>query len=127
MKTINKKITTPDGFILDVIVFEPETPAKTEVFMCHGLTGSKDTKRNTLLNLAEKLCENGMRVIRFDFRGHGESSGIDLDVNLDSFIIDLDTVMRSERSDLQFMMFGFSFGGFTVSEYIHKKISIQRK
>ena len=53
--------------------------------MCHGLTSSKEGRRNQLKTIAEKLCNDGYKVIQFDWRGHGKSSGTDIDVNLTGF------------------------------------------
>ena len=123
MKVIPKTILTEDGFSLDTEIFEPNVRGAKVIVICHGLTGDKDGKHGQLLELDKKLCFKGFRVIRFDFRGHGKSSGIDLDVNVESLINDLDAVINSEckgslEQDVYY--FGFSFGAFAVMEYIRR-------
>jgi alpha-beta hydrolase superfamily lysophospholipase len=122
MNVENKILNTKDGFSIYTETIKPITEGTKTVVMCHGLTGNMDGHHGQLLKLADMLCSNGFKVIRFNFRGHEKSSGIDLDVNVESFITDLDCVIQSEcRSELKsgnLLLFGFSFGGFAVMEYI---------
>lgn len=120
MKITTKTLTTKDRFELDVVVFDPNLEAEKVLVMCHGLTSEKDGRNLQLLYLAEAMVEQGFRVVRFDFRGHGKSSGTDLDINIESLVTDLDCVIQGERKQLPIYLFGFSFGGFTVSEYLQR-------
>lgn len=119
MKIINEKVITKDNFELDVKISLPDGDYKKIVVMCHGLTSSKEGRREQLKNIAEKLCNDGYKVIQFDWRGHGESSGIDLDVNLTGFQTDLTTIIDAYVKDEEFYMFGFSFGGFAVNQWLY--------
>lgn len=119
MKIINEKVMTKDNFELDVKISLPDGDYKKIVVMCHGLTSSKEGRREQLKNIAEKLCNDGYKVIQFDWRGHGESSGKDLDVNLTGFQTDLTTIIDTYVKDEEFYMFGFSFGGFAVNQWLY--------
>ena len=119
MKIINEKVITNDKFELDVKISVPNRDYKKVVVMCHGLTSSKEGRREQLKNIAEKLCNDGYKVIQFDWRGHGESSGKDLDVNLTGFQTDLTTIIDTYVKDEKFYMFGFSFGGFAVNQWLY--------
>ncbi|MEI7689978.1 MAG: alpha/beta fold hydrolase [Candidatus Saccharibacteria bacterium] len=114
----NKFIKTPDGFNIYTEIRTPENGYKQTIVMLHGLTGTIDGGHQQLLQLANTLCDNGFRVIRFNWRGHEKSSGIDLDVCPTSFQTDLNCVISSECQNITYDLFGFSFGGFAVSQYL---------
>lgn len=117
MKTQNEFIKTDDGFELAVKINEPEEYENTIVF-CHGVTNCKEGRNKELDTIADKLSQNGYRTIQFDFRGHGKSSGTDMDVSLTSFVSDLNTIINhyiDNKKKLYFL--GFSFGGYTVINY----------
>lgn len=119
MKIINEKTLTKDKFELDVKISQPETKVKKTIIMCHGLTSSKEGRRKQLQTIAERLCENGYKVIQFDWRGHGKSSGLDIDVSLSGFQEDLNTIINTYVNDEEFYLFGFSFGGFAVNQWLY--------
>lgn len=119
MEMINKKIKTIDGFELDVEIRMPDGKPKKTIVMSHGLTSYKEGRKNQLLILATALCNAGYKVIQYDFRGHGKSSGIDLDVCPTSLKTDLETIINEFVKDEDYYMFGFSFGGFATCEYLY--------
>lgn len=119
MKVINEKVLTKDKFKLDVKISLPDRAYKKTVIMCHGLTSSKEGRKEQLKNIAEKLCQDGYKVIQFDWRGHGKSSGVDIDVNLISFHTDLSAIIDTYVKNEEFYMFGFSFGGFAVNQWLY--------
>lgn len=49
-------------------------PASTVVF-CHGFTGNRIESHRLFVHAARELCRKGFVVLRFDFRGSGESEG----------------------------------------------------
>ncbi|MEX2028334.1 MAG: alpha/beta fold hydrolase [Candidatus Curtissbacteria bacterium] len=70
-QTKEVKIKTPDGFVLDG-VFNKVSPKG--IIFCHGTTMNKD--RESIFTRVEPLLnERGFSTLRFDFRGHGKSSG----------------------------------------------------
>lgn len=119
MKIINEKVKTKDDSELDIKISLPDEDYKKAIVMCHGLTSFKDGRRGQLKNIAEKLCGDGYKVIQFDFRGHGESSGVDMDVNLTGFQTDISTVIDTYINNEEFYIFGFSFGGFAVNQWLY--------
>ena len=118
MEIINTKVMTPDNFELDVEIRVPDGKIKKTVVMSHGLTSFKEGRKNQLLKIANALCNDGFKVIQYDFRGHGKSSGIDLDVNPASLKIDLETIINNFVNSDDYYLFGFSFGGFATCEYL---------
>lgn len=51
------------------------------VILCHGIRGNK-TERKSFNKLTSYLAENNYNSFRFDFRGHGESTGNDYEMTM---------------------------------------------
>ena len=68
------RVSRPDGVTLDVWVLEAEAPkpagAVDTALVLHGIS---DQKR-TMLSLARRFTQHGVRVILVDLRGHGLST-----------------------------------------------------
>lgn len=130
MKSKNLKVKTADNFELDVVEYYPDIHNKKLIIMCHGLTGCKQgiVQSDThLTKLAEELCQKGFQVVQFDWRGHGNSSGVDLDVNCRSFLTDLDTIIQKYKQNNELYLWGWSIGGFAITQYLfEKKMKINR-
>jgi len=91
-------------------------PSKTKgdriVITCHGFMSSKDSQK--YLQISERFSSQGIAVLRFDFRGSGESEGTrDL---LGNRISDLKAAIESatERGFKSIGVLGSSFGGATA-------------
>jgi hypothetical protein len=91
-------------------------PAAPCVVACHGLSASKDSDK--YLWLAEALPAAGLALARFDFRGCGESSGVEEETTIASRIEDLERVLTflADRPGLdgRFGLLGSSLGGFVA-------------
>ena len=123
MEKCNYIIKTSDNFELDTTTYTPTLSNDKIIVMCHGLTGVKQgrTAQDTyLFDLASKLCENGFKVVQFDWRGHGKSSGKDIDVCCDSFFNDLDIIIKKEVGNLKLNLWGWSIGGFSILQYLQR-------
>src|SRR3989344_2886337 len=91
-------------------IFEGENRDAPVVVMCHGFHSSKDNPI-TSRTLAQKLVENGLSVLRFDFTGHGQSEG---DIDEVTPLIGLDDVKCAIKTlnNQNFALYGSSFGGY---------------
>lgn len=71
---MKKKIIIRQGDISIASIYEnhSKTPKGTAILM-HGRRSSKDSK--TYIHINKIFLAHGFQTIRFDFRGHGESSG----------------------------------------------------
>ncbi|MCL1814847.1 MAG: alpha/beta hydrolase [Treponema sp.] len=103
-------IKTFDGFDLKAAILLPEKTNKIAV-MCHGITCNKEEYLGMFNILAKKLSEYNIGSLRFDFRGHGESSGVDLDFDVVSQLIDLKSVMHWIKTIKGFLNASLSFVG----------------
>ena len=51
------------------------------VLLCHGIRGDK-YERGSFTTLAKEIGKQGYSTVRIDFRGHGESDGIDYELRM---------------------------------------------
>lgn len=89
------------------------TPA---IIMCHGLAGNKIGRYRSYVNSATELVKKGFTVLRFDFRGSGDSEGDLQDMTITSAVNDtlvvLNYLLEDPRVDSDRIgIFGRSFGG----------------
>lgn len=63
-------------------ILNKETNNDKIIIMCHGIRGNKEEK-GAFIELENRLAINGFNSFRFDFRGHGESRGKDLEVTIE--------------------------------------------
>ena len=104
------------GGALALVLHLPEPSAAPCVVACHGLNASKDGDKYHLL--ADALPAAGLAVARFDFRGCGESSGVEAEATIGSRIADLEAVLAflgaHPRLDGRLGLLGSSLGGFVA-------------
>jgi dipeptidyl aminopeptidase/acylaminoacyl peptidase len=103
-----------EGCRIAGILHLPDRDHPPYVIASHGLLSSKDSEK--YIGLGNRMSEEGIAMLRFDFRGIGESEGSDEDNTISKKLADLSSAlefMRS-RSDLgkQIGLVGSSLGGF---------------
>jgi len=124
-------ISARDGSQIPAIVHEPEggKSPKSNVILAHGLYQSKD-EDGRFFRLATFLAKNGFRIIRFDFRGHGENSIHSQDMSIAGLIVDYKSVVEFVKRQFgePIDAVGSSFGGSTMLLYlqIEDNIPLQR-
>ena len=113
-----KTLTIPSdsGAILAATLYEPNTYAdtKTVVIMCHGFTTNQNNF--TGQTLTPKLDDLGIASLRFDFFGHGKSTGEFPEITITKGKQDILACVNHARSALGFKtvgLFGSSYGGAT--------------
>ena len=86
------------------------------VIACHGMGASKDSDKYLLLG--RELPAAGLALARFDFRGSGESAGLQRDATIETRIEDLEAVLGhlAARPELdgRFGLLGSSLGGYVA-------------
>lgn len=85
------------------------------VILCHGLSSDKDGYLGFYKIIADRLFENGIDSVRFDFRGHGESEIGPQGFTVASQIQDLADVYtwcKEHYPHSEIRLFGSSFGAF---------------
>nr|ADD94001.1 unknown protein [uncultured marine bacterium MedDCM-OCT-S11-C310] len=90
-----------------------EGPASSEVgvICCHGMLSVKDGPKHS--QIVSRLAEQGLRAMRFDFAGRGESEGDIYDLSYSNQIEDLRAAITwmSEQGVNRLGVFGSSMGG----------------
>jgi dipeptidyl aminopeptidase/acylaminoacyl peptidase len=105
------------GGALALVLHLPDRRPAPCVVACHGLNASKDS--DEYLVLGEALPAAALALARFDFRGCGESSGLEEeDATIASRIEDAEAVLAFLAShpalDGRFGLLGGSLGGFVA-------------
>jgi len=98
------------------ILHLPDEPNPPCVIASHGLLSSKESTK--YIALGEQLSRTGVALLRFDFRGIGESDGRWEDDTVSRRIADLKSAIRFVRSDARFRnrigLLGSSLGGYVT-------------
>jgi pimeloyl-ACP methyl ester carboxylesterase len=76
------------GGTLAGVLSLPGSPRERGVVILHGWGTYRSGPHDMLVKLARELASHGTPVLRFDFRGRGESTGRVLDTDLDMMIDD---------------------------------------
>ena len=94
------------------------------VILAHGLNGDK-TERNSFNVFVEKLQVCRINSFRFDFRGHGESTGKDYEMTPTKEVEDLEETIKmlNKRGFKEIIILGASFGASILSLLDYKKFT----
>ena len=86
------------------------------VILCHGLKADK-TERNSFSKLVELLQQHNINSFRFDFRGHGESTGKDYEMTPLKEVEDLESTIKmlENKNYNNIFLLGASFGASIIS------------
>lgn len=90
--------------------------AAPAVLFCHGFAGNKSGRYRIYVSLAEKLAQNGIASLRFDFRGSGDSEGdfhsMTINSEVEDTLLGLKILRKTAGIDNQRIgVLGNSFGG----------------
>jgi dipeptidyl aminopeptidase/acylaminoacyl peptidase len=103
-----------EGMRISGVLHLPEEKNPTCVIASHGLLSSKDSEK--YIALGERISREGMAMLRFDFRGMGESEGREEDNTISKKIADLGEAIDFIRSysglGNRIGLLGSSLGGF---------------
>jgi len=107
-------------------IAKPKSPV---VLFLHGFTGHHIEANRLYTDLARLLCSNGISVVRFDYRHHGDSEGEFEDFTLDSAFEDsikvYDEIVKSSEFDTDNIgLVGLSLGA-GVAQYLASKREVK--
>jgi alpha-beta hydrolase superfamily lysophospholipase len=93
------------------VFHSPREEASTCVITCHGLYSSKDSGK--YVGIARTFCREHLAVLRFDFRGCGESAGLFEETSLTGRMEDLEDALDfvQEQGYESVGVMGSSLGG----------------
>lgn len=111
---IEKVSFKSEGYRISGILHLPEKENLPCVITSHGLLSSKNSEK--YIALGEQISREGMAMLRFDFRGIGESGGSEEDKTVSKKIADLSAAIDFIRSypglGNRIGLLGSSLGGF---------------
>jgi len=93
------------------------------VVMLHGFTGSRIEAWRLFVDLARAICGVGISVLRFDFRGHGDSPLPFEEFRLEYALEDAENAVRYVESVLRprrLGLIGLSMGGHVAVKTAHR-------
>lgn len=103
-----------EGQRITGILHRPDSTNPPAVIMCHGFTGNKGEEHDIFVHAAKKFCENGFAVLRFDFRGSGESEGEFVNMTIAGEVNDLrkaiDFILEQDIDKSKIGVLGLSLG-----------------
>ncbi|MGD9496161.1 MAG: alpha/beta hydrolase family protein [Armatimonadota bacterium] len=96
-----------------------DTPAPGLV-MCHGFTGHRIEAHFLFVKAARTFCAAGLNVLRFDFRGSGESEGQFREMTIEGEIADTLAALAHMRAEptvdaARVGLLGLSLGGLVAA------------
>lgn len=95
------------------ILHIPENKNPSLLIMCHGWGFNKlGTWQGLFLKAAREFCKKGFSVLRFDFRGSGDSNGEFEEQTVETMLDDLDCILDNLGKDYSRIgLIGHSVGG----------------
>jgi pimeloyl-ACP methyl ester carboxylesterase len=102
-----------DGLLLKGSFQEPQSAPETSIVLVHG-GGVTREEGGFFTRLAAGLADRGVASLRFDLRGHGESSGRQEDLTLSGVLNDIHAAaahLRHLAAGSSVNLLGASFGG----------------
>jgi dipeptidyl aminopeptidase/acylaminoacyl peptidase len=109
-----KIVFESEGQKLSGILHLPDAKNPPCVIASHGLLSSKDSEK--YIALGERISKEGIAMLRFDFRGIGESEGGEEDNTISKKVVDLNAGIDFIRSypglRSRIGLMGSSLGGF---------------
>ena len=114
-----------DADCIAATLFRPEKAGAdgvAPIVICaHGLTGSRIGACYRFVRLGQRLAEEGIACLTFDFRGCGESDGRFIDLTCDRLQRDMRSVIdwvarRTDLDSARVGLCGSSFGAFTSAQ-----------
>lgn len=107
---------TSQGQMVAGMLHLPDRSKAAGIIMCHGFTGHKSEAHRLFVNAARDLCAQGIAVLRFDFRGSGDSAGEFREMTISGEIADAGAALsylisRPEVDGDRVGILGLSLGG----------------
>jgi len=105
-----------EGMRIAGMLHVPEETPAPGIILCHGFTGTRVESHRLFVLAAREFCKQGFAVLRFDFRGSGESEGLFEQTSISGEIEDLKAAVnwiheRKEVLDRGVGVNGLSLGG----------------
>lgn len=108
----------------------PSSPAARAIVMCHPLGEEKLWSHRVFVTLARDMAAAGFAVLRFDYRGEGDSDRCfeqsDLETRVEDACLAVETVRQLNRSVTDVTLIGLRFGTIVAAITATRRNDIQR-
>lgn len=109
----------------------PESGQRQEGFVfCYPCFEEKLWVQRVYVSLARQMAARGFHVLRFDFRGHGDSDGDFADAGVATRLSDLDRAVARLREKIgtegRISLLGLRFGALLAATYAEQHAEIER-
>lgn len=113
-------LTTSDGVTLECRIDSPASPTRTTV-LCHPhpLHGGS-MNAPLMIGVSSRLVDRGHRVLRFNFRGTGDSTGTHDEGRSEQHDIDA-AIDHARATGLPVTIAGWSFGAATALQWLARR------
>ena len=119
-----------DGERLFAIHHRPVSPANRAVVICHPLAEEKLWSHRVLVSLARELASAGFAVLRFDYRGEGDSDRRFEDADFESRITDtvfaVEALHELEPAATDLTLLGLRLGASVAAAAACRRSDIRR-
>ncbi|WP_394617398.1 alpha/beta hydrolase [Lentzea sp. JNUCC 0626] len=105
-----------DGVHLEAALHRAPANSRGTVVLAHGITVDMD-EGGMFVRLADQLAHNGFDALRFSFRGHGNSGGMQAGTTIAGEVLDLQAAVEHARRELPgpLSIIAASFGAVSTS------------
>jgi pimeloyl-ACP methyl ester carboxylesterase len=108
---------------------DDESP-KAGILLCHAFGEEKLWAHRVSVNLAREAACRGYAAFRFDFPGHGDSTGRTENCDIESYLADIGETITTFRTECPSVkdvgLVGLRFGATLASLYANRDPSIRR-
>lgn len=120
------RIPSTDGIILDARLTRADGTPKGMLLLVHGIASEKE-EGGLYTRLAAALADAGFDSLRFDFRGHGQSSGRSVYMTIRGETDDLSAAVACARShsDAPLGILAASFGTVSTMHFLQKREDVR--
>ena len=112
--TLEEQILIPsDAGALKGVLYAPSETPLGSVLFCNPLFEERKSSQRVMVECARALCDDGLMVLRFDYRGCGDSTGDFKDFNTTHWLADIRSaakVLRERSGDAALTLLGLRLG-----------------
>lgn len=119
-----------NGMKIYTILHIPDhAPIKSAFVFIHPFAEEKLWSHRVYVSFAREMAQLGYLVVRFDFRGHGDSESEFVCSSLDDHFADIDCIITSIKNEFdvsQIGLFGLRFGATLAATFASSRNDIDR-
>lgn len=111
------------------VLHQPARVTGPGFVFCHPLGEEKLWSHRVLVSFARTLANAGCPVLRFDYRGNGDSSGEFAEADVDAILSDVDCAIDTLEAKTgidEVALLGLRFGGTAAAQIAERRADVRR-